>query len=54
LFLVDSRFILPKLNEEEEGVTKPILEAQATGSTKILGTHFWSAPIKFDEEMEDV
>jgi hypothetical protein len=30
------------------------LEAQAEGSSKILRTHIWQAPIAFNEEMEDI
>jgi hypothetical protein len=45
---------LLELDEEEEGATKLILEAQIAKTNRVWGGCFWHAPIDFDENMEDV
>jgi hypothetical protein len=54
MFLVDLTFILPKSDEEDEGVARPESKVQVVGSSKVPSTHFLHAPIDLDKEMEDV
>jgi len=44
-FPIVSTFILSKLNEEEEGLARPLLEAQVVGTTKVPRMHFWMHPL---------
>ncbi len=53
-FLVDLIFIIPKSNEEEEGVVKPLLKTPVARINKVWGVRFQRAPIDIDENMEDV
>ncbi len=53
-FLVDLIFIIPKSNEEEEGVAKPLLRTPVVRINKVWGVRFQRAPIDIDEKMEDV
>ncbi len=53
-FMVDSKLIIIKSDEEEEGTTKPQPEVQAGRTNRVLKAHFWHAPIDINEEMEDV
>lgn len=53
-FLVDLIFIIPKSNEEEEGVAKPLLKTLVAKINKVWGVRFQRAPIDIDEKMEDV
>jgi hypothetical protein len=54
MFLIDLTFILPKLNEEDEGVARLELKVQVARTSKIPRARFWHAPIDLDKEMEDV
>ncbi len=53
-FPIDSTFILLELDEEEGSVARPLPITLVVRISKILGTHFWHAPIDVNEEMEDV
>jgi hypothetical protein len=47
--LVDLTFILPELDEEEEGASRLIPKVQVVGSSKVQCT-----PIDLDKEMQDI
>jgi hypothetical protein len=44
-FPVVSTFILSESNKEEEGLARPLLEAQAVSTTKVPRMHFWMHPL---------
>jgi hypothetical protein len=52
--LIDSTFILLKLDEEEEGVSRPVPKVQVVKSSKVLGMYFLCAPIDLDKEVVDI
>jgi hypothetical protein len=52
--MVDPTFILSKLDKEEEGVVRSLLEVQVIKTNKVPGASFQCAPINIDVEMEDV
>jgi hypothetical protein len=43
-----------ELDEEEEGATKLLFEAQIAKTNRVWGGCFWHVPIDIDEDMEDV
>ncbi len=45
---------MKELDEEEEGVAKPLSKTQITKTTRVSRTCFWCEPKDVDEEMEDI
>jgi len=47
-------FIVLDFEEDNEGATKAPLKTQVVRSIRVLGVHFWCAPIDLNEHMNDI